>query len=422
MNQNLSSNTRATLLLTAPLFVDRREVAPGLLTPGEFNRLLRMLREGGSELGDLLDPEASDILEQCGEILGSQRMESLLGRAAVLSQAMEHWGEESIWVVGRFDAEYPKRFGERLGESAPPLLYGCGDGALLERGGVAVVGSRHADADLLDYTVNVGRVIADAGRLVISGGARGIDRAAMIGAVRAGGVAVGVLADSLERVAGVRENRESLTDRRMVLVSPYDPLAGFNVGHAMSRNKLIYALADAGLVVTSDFQKGGTWAGAVEQLERLHFVPLFVRSAADASKGIQALLQRGARPWPDPQNSEELTAALSAAVDPGAPEPVQETLFFCDAEERSGRATDNLVEPVPVADGADSGPPAAVELLDAVGRILSRELANARSDGDVAELLGVSTAQAKAWLLQLVEKGMVEKVSRPVRYRWVRRR
>jgi hypothetical protein len=41
----------------------------------------------------------------------------------------------------------------------------------------------------------------------------------------------------------------------------------------MQRNKLIYALADAALVVTSDFQKGGTWAGAIEQLERLAFIP-----------------------------------------------------------------------------------------------------------------------------------------------------
>jgi hypothetical protein len=40
----------------------------------------------------------------------------------------------------------------------------------------------------------------------------------------------------------------------------------------MQRNKLIYALADAALVVNSDFEKGGTWAGAIEQLERLHLI------------------------------------------------------------------------------------------------------------------------------------------------------
>lgn len=76
------------------------------------------------------------------------------------------------------------------------------------------------------------------------------------------------MADSLERAALNREHRNLLMDERLVLISPCDPSAGFNVGHAMQRNKLIYALADAALVVSSDYEKGGTWAGAVEQLEK----------------------------------------------------------------------------------------------------------------------------------------------------------
>ncbi|MEI9864693.1 MAG: DNA-processing protein DprA [Limisphaerales bacterium] len=93
----------------------------------------------------------------------------------------------------------------------------------------------------------------------MSGGAKGIDRAAMHGALLADGDVAGVMADSLERAALARDNREPLMEGRLVLISPYDPAAGFNVGHAMQRNKVIYALADAGLVVTSDFEKGGTW-------------------------------------------------------------------------------------------------------------------------------------------------------------------
>ena len=85
-------------------------------------------------------------------------------------------------------------------------------------------------------------------------------------------------------------------DHKLVLISPYDPAAGFNVGHAMQRNKVIYALADAALVVTSDFEKGGTWAGAIEQLEKLHLVPVFVRNGANAGKGNSALLRHGATP------------------------------------------------------------------------------------------------------------------------------
>ena len=62
----------------------------------------------------------------------------------------------------------------------------------------------------------------------------------------------------------------------------------------MQRNKLIYALADAALVVNSDLNKGGTWTGAIEQLERLKLVPVFVRSTGETSAGLEALRKRGA--------------------------------------------------------------------------------------------------------------------------------
>ena len=66
----------------------------------------------------------------------------------------------------------------------------------------------------------------------------------------------------------LREHREALMDGRLVLACPYDPAARFQVGQAMQRNKLIYALSDAALVVNSDYGKGGTWTGATEQLDR----------------------------------------------------------------------------------------------------------------------------------------------------------
>lgn len=108
-------------------------------------------------------------------------------------------------------------------------------------------------------------------------------------------------------------NREPLREGRLVLISAYDPAAGLNVGHAMQRNKAIYALSDAGLVVTSDFQKGGTWAGAIEKLEKYHFVPVFVRNSSASSKGNVALLQRGGVAWPEPHNGDELLLAMADA-------------------------------------------------------------------------------------------------------------
>ena len=128
----------------------------------------------------------------------------------------------------------------------------------------------------------------------------------MRGALEAGGKVTGVLADSLEKASMNREHRRLLLDGQLVLVSPYDPGAGFNVGHAMQRNKLIYALADASLVVSSDVNKGGTWAGAVEQLEKLKLVPVYVRSTGHPSEGLEALRSKGAVPWPNPQEPDAL--------------------------------------------------------------------------------------------------------------------
>ena len=74
----------------------------------------------------------------------------------------------------------------------------------------------------------------------------------MRGALEAGGRVCGVLADSLERQAMTREHRNMLLDGQLTLISPFDPNARFHAGNAMQRNKLVYALSDAALVVSSD--------------------------------------------------------------------------------------------------------------------------------------------------------------------------
>ena len=51
------------------------------------------------------------------------------------------------------------------------------------------------------------------------------------------------------------------------LVSPFEPSTGFSAGAAMARNKLIYALADVAVVVSSAVGEGGTWSGADEALK-----------------------------------------------------------------------------------------------------------------------------------------------------------
>ncbi len=420
MIEPLTSNTQAILLLTAPLIAGGSETSRDLLSLSEYNRLARILREKQRQPADLIGPDARELIELCAQPFGLARLEALLARGFLLSQAVERWNSRAIWVISRADASYPKRLKARLKEDAPPLLYGCGDTALLEKGGLAVVGSRHVDDELIEYTENVGRISAEAHRTIVSGGAKGIDRAAMYGALIAGGDVAGVMADSLERAVLARDNREAFMDHRLVLISPYDPAGGFNVGHAMQRNKLIYAFADAALVVNSDLEKGGTWSGAIEQLDRLQFVPVFVRDDVNAGKGNSALLKRGGRPWPNPQNAKDLNLALISAAESIAAEPKQDTLTFVVREETPAREpapAPNIKKVEATATHIKLLPQA--ELLKTVRAIFKQELLEARTEEDVASFLNISKSQAKEWLVRLVTEGFLEKVTKPkpVRYR-----
>ena len=320
MSKPLSQNTKAILLLTAPLIVGRGR--PGGSAPRplslkrEYSELANRLREIGREPAHLIGGDGSAVLDEClaadGPRVDQKRIEALLGRGVQLSLAVERWQTRAIWVVSRADRDYPRRLKARLREKAPPVLYGCGDRSLADKGGLAVVGPREVGTDLIGYAQEVGALAAGSGRVVVSGAARGIDRAAMDGALAAGGWAVGVLANDLARASTHRDNRNALLDGRLVLVSPYDPAARFLAGHAMERNHSVYSLADAALVVEALVGSGGTWAGATAQLGRPSPSPVYVRSTLGRSEGLVELEARGALPWPNPQSPEVLAEVLRA--------------------------------------------------------------------------------------------------------------
>ena len=110
--------------------------------------------------------------------------------------------DRGIWICTRADSDYPPLLVKRLNARAPAVLFGFGPGGILSQPGVAVIGSRNVDEEGSRFAGDVGARLAESGVSLISGGARGVDRLAMMGALETGsGVAVGVLADSLERAA-----------------------------------------------------------------------------------------------------------------------------------------------------------------------------------------------------------------------------
>lgn len=445
----LSPNTQAILLLTAPLIAGRGAPSSELLSPGEYKRFARHLWGMQRQPADLLLPDAPDLLRACAPVIEENRLQRLLGRGFLFSQAIERWQARAIWVVSRADANYPRRLKERLRENAPAILYGCGEIDLIDAGGLAVVGSRHVDEALIEYTMTVGRIAARARRTIVSGGAKGIDQAAMRGALEAGGKVCGVLADSLEKTVMNREHRNLLMEGQLVLVSPYDPSAGFNVGHAMQRNKLIYALADAALVVSSDLNKGGTWAGAVEQLDKLRLVPVYVRSTGEASEGLEALRKKGAVTWPDPLDADafqtvfeaitsvtetQVSAELFSSGEPPVSaaaamaelpdvQPLQSVLATSEYPPLTAGASQAL-DAVPISE-AKPQDEECIQVESSLGRalfstvreVMQRLLITPMKEAEVGSALEVSTMQAKAWLQRLVDEGVLEKQKKPPAYK-----
>ena len=86
MNDAPFLNTRANLLLTAPLSIGRgRRSTPKPLAPGEYNRLARRLLELRHQPADLLGDGTRELLEECRLDLDPERLGRLLDRGFLLS-------------------------------------------------------------------------------------------------------------------------------------------------------------------------------------------------------------------------------------------------------------------------------------------------------------------------------------------------
>jgi len=266
-------------------------------TLSEWNKLARQIHGSPLQQPAALHGRTAADLARDLVILpdDAERIARLLDRSGRLALELEGLFSRGMWAVTRMDELYPKKLRDTLKHQAPTVLFGAGDTRLLCRAGVAVIGSRNIDERGTAFAQEVGRKAAAARLPVVSGGARGTDRLAMGAALEGGGTAFGVLADSLERTVRQPDLRQLLLDGQLVLLTPYAPSAGFSVGAAMGRNKVIYGLAEFAVVVSSDYQTGGTWAGAVEAL-KAGWCPVFVRDGASVPKGNRELLKLGAAP------------------------------------------------------------------------------------------------------------------------------
>jgi len=283
------------------------------LTLHEWNPLARKIQASTFKRPEALLGRTAEEIKNQVKLADKEihRLIELMARSESLDIELRRLTSFGIHVTTRADPDYPERYRQRLKESAPVVLFYAGEPALIGQPGIAVVGSRNLDQAGQECATFIGNACGLSGLVLYSGGARGVDTLSMNAALDARGSAVAILAGSLEKAIRPPEIQDALKRGDLCLVTAYSPNAGFSVGAAMGRNRLIYCLADYAIVVASDAEKGGTWAGATEVLKN-DWVPVFVLDHAAMPDGNRMLLQKGgiAFPHPFPEHYSRLSKWL----------------------------------------------------------------------------------------------------------------
>lgn len=428
---NLPPQTQAILLLTAHFSKSMPDgVKP--LTPTEWGRFALWLKEAGKRPEFLLSEDLAQTLSGWSDKrITLDRVGRLLDRGSALAIAAEKWFRSGLWVLARFDADYPVLLKKRLKEVSPPILFGCGNSRLLSQGGIAVVGSRNASEEDLAYARQLGVSAADSGASIISGGARGVDEAAMLGALDAEGTVVGVLADGLLKACTSQKYRRHLANNSLVLVSASHPDAGFAVGNAMGRNKYVYCLSSAAIVVHSGV-KGGTITGALENIKR-GWVPIWVKPTEDATAGNSEIVRQGGQWMAADRNDVDMSRILEFKAQPRPladdtdifPALRPETSTYAvsvDNESRRESVEDvsNDYAVTRIANESDAnGVLEDLEFYELFLIKLQKLFGNGeftRTEMDTA--FQIKKGQLSEWLNRAVDDSCVIRETGPIRYRW----
>lgn len=196
-----------------------------------------------------------------------------------------------IRYVALDDPEYPTAL--KAIEDAPPVLTLRGAAALPSRAGVAMVGARNASLNGRRLAEHWARGLGEAGFLIVSGLARGIDTAAHAGSVETGTIAV--VAGGAD-VIYPKENA-GLYERILetgTIVSEYPPGAEPVARHFPQRNRIISGLSRA-VVVIEAAQRSGSLISARLASEQGREVLAAPGSPLDSrAHGTNALIRHGA--------------------------------------------------------------------------------------------------------------------------------
>jgi DNA processing protein len=301
-------------------------------------------------------------------------------------------------LLAKDEAGYPKRLAEIA--DPPPLLIVRGRVELLAQPAVAVVGARNASANGRMFAHGLARALAEAGLVVVSGLARGIDTAAHEGALAAGAPTLAVIASGVD-VAYPSENAELMEHivQSGAVVSERPLGAVPQARHFPRRNRLISGLTLGVVVVEAAPQSGSliTARLAAEQGREVMAVP---GSPLDPRhRGTNQLLRDGA-------TLVESAADVITALGPLVPTPNQRpprpavpaAIPTTARAEARPRPAPSALPLVPAVDGADL-----------IGRVCERLGPEPLQVDELIRQCQASTAEVQRALMELELDGRLER-------------
>lgn len=265
------------------------------LVMGADNKKTDLLLTQFSNAKDVYDLSEKEL--KFTEVLSQQDIELILKNRDLTDakNVIDECKKLGIKIIASYMDEYPKRLENMY--SPPHILYVGGDLKDIDKElCISIVGTRNCSEYGKKIAYNLGYNLAKSGCIVISGIARGIDTAAISGAVKAGGKTIAVLGNGVN-IAYPPENAALMRQisKNGAVVSEYPPSTPSNRSHFPKRNRIISGLS-LGVVIVEAPQKSGALITASYALEQGRDVFVVPGNVDDVnSEGSNGLLREGAR-------------------------------------------------------------------------------------------------------------------------------
>lgn len=211
--------------------------------------------------------------------------------------------DEQVFIIGLDDERYPQSIKEKLKQNSPPVLFCKGYLPLLNTKGISIVGSRDVSDFAIMLTKRIANRLAEQGFNVTSGYAKGVDTSAHLGALEGNGTTTMILSYGVNHLSIKKDIKQFNWEKNTLFVTQFMPYEKFSGQNAMIRNKLVCAMSQAVIVISSGPERdssgkmSGTFDAGLTAIK--YKIPLFVLNPSilnPAPKGNADLIKIGGIP------------------------------------------------------------------------------------------------------------------------------